>query len=334
MKKHVAYLDYLRSYAMIMVVLLHCIGFFITEEKNFGTTSWYINLVVNAFSRTAVPIFLMISGYLMLSSEGASDMRGFYKKRLGRIVIPLVFWNVIYYIFDVIKNNSTLSFASFFNGFFSTGTYYHLWYLYMLGVLYLLTPFIKCITDRCSIRQLTLLVVILFSSSTIFPILNTVFSLHIRLFDALCNGYIPCYILGYILAKADFGKGDTLFFGIFAFVCLFLSVVINHANSSAGYINLVTNSGYSFCHIGMAASAFVIFRFFATRANRTVQFVAKYSFGVYLVHIIVLEVIMEFFCIDASPIVTSLYLFAVTTVLSLLISFVIMKIKYLNKVIS
>lgn len=334
MKKHVAYLDYLRSYAMIMVVLLHCIGFFITEEKTFGTTSWYINLVINAFSRTAVPIFLMISGYLMLSSEGASDIKGFYKKRLGRIVLPLVFWNVVYFIFDVAKNNTTLSFANFFKEFFSTGTYYHLWYLYMLVALYLLTPFLKCITDKCSIRQLTLLVIVLFSSSTIFPILNTVFSLHIRLFDSLCNGYIPCYLLGYILAKADIKKGDTLFFGVFAFVCLFLSVVINHANSSAGYINLVTNSGYSFCHIGMAASIFVAFRFFATKENSFVQIIAKHSFGVYLVHVIILEIVMEFFCIDSSPIVTSLYLFVVTTVIATLISFAIMKIKHLNKVIS
>ena len=114
MNKRILYLDFLRSFAIIMVVILHSISDYIVRADLFSTTSWYVNLFLNAFSRTGVPIFFMISGCLILSSDVTANFGEFYKRRLTHITIPLVFWNAAYFIskcvFGYIKFDISLFF--------------------------------------------------------------------------------------------------------------------------------------------------------------------------------------------------------------------------------
>lgn len=57
-KKHIFYLDVLRTYAICMVVLLHAINPYIIDTSVFASKSWYVFLVINGFVRTGVPLFL------------------------------------------------------------------------------------------------------------------------------------------------------------------------------------------------------------------------------------------------------------------------------------
>lgn len=332
-KKRIVYLDFLRAFAILMVVLLHSINDYIIEPGLYGTAAWYVLLVTNGFVRTGVPIFLMLSGCLMLSSKGTDDINGFYKKSLTRILIPLVFWNVAYFLYHTWRGYVDFDLAAMLSSMLNCGTEYHLWYMYELIGLYLAAPFLKILVNNCSMKKLSLLLFLMLLCPTVRPFVNTVTPLYIYWFEPLFNGYMSCFLLGYILYKSNSEKQLYKFLtaGALGLVC---SVLINHFNSSHEGINLVANSGYSLCHYAMAAAVFV-----AAKAMKKIPLqkaaaaLSRYSFGIYLVHVAVLDVIKTRFMIDSSPLVNSVYMFAAGFLVSLAVTVILVKIKYIKKTV-
>ena len=336
MRQRIFYLDYLRSFAIVMVIALHSISDYIIQPELYGTTSWYANLFLNAFARIGVPIFFMISGSLMLSSDRAKDFKTFYKKSLTRIVIPLVFWNVAYFIYKYIMGYINFDIMLLLSGFFDAGTEYHLWYLYTLFGIYLIVPFLKMLVDCCSMKQQLWLLFLMMMCTTIRPFINEITPLYIYLFEGLFNGYIGYFFMGYILSNIKINYKIIIGFGIVGMLGLACSIVFHHINSSTDSINLVFNNGYSLCHCVLAAAIFVISRHALNQKTLFKGFVSilsKFSFGIYLVHVAVIDLILNYFMIDASPILSTIYIFSVTIVISLLVSFVLGKIKYIRKTV-
>lgn len=336
MKKRIFYLDFLRSFAMIMVLVLHSISSYIMQPGLFGTKSWYADLFINAFARTGVPIFFMISGSLLLSSDNTENFGRFYKKSLMHIVVPLAFWNVAYFIYKCIRGYIDFNIIILLSDFINCGSEYHLWYLYTLVGIYLIAPFLKILVNNCSMRQLIWLLFLMMIGTTIRPFINLVTPLYIYLFEPLFNGYISCFLMGYILSKINYNYKTVIGFLVAGLLGLTGSIVFNYIYSSSDGINLVTNYGYSLCHYVLATAIFVNSRYALSQKNLfngIVSVLSKYSFGIYLVHAAVIDLILNYFMIDASPIVSSIYIFAVTVVVSLLVSIVLGKIKYVRKII-
>lgn len=336
MNKRIFYLDFLRSFAIIMVLILHSISPYIARPELFGKTSWYINLFLNAFARTGVPLFLMISGSLILSSEQTENFGQFYKKRLLRIVIPLVFWNIAYFIFRCISGNAVFDIAALFSAFINNGTEYHLWYLYTLIGIYLLAPFLRIIVGRCSMKQLVWLVFLMTFCTTIRPFINTVTPLYVYLFEPLFNGYIGCFLLGYVLSRIDYTPKSTAAFMVAGLLGFAGSIILNHTNSSAESVNLIANFGYSICHYTLAAAIFAVSKFMFEKRSvfeSGISLLSKHSFGIYLTHVAVIDLITNFFMIDASPVVSAAYLFSLAFIGSLLITVILGRIKYVKRIV-
>src|SRR5690349_3734023 len=64
------------------------------------SAKWWIFNVWDAAMRWAVPAYIMLSGALLLDPARAEAPAVFYKKRLGRIGIPLVFWTIFFMWFS------------------------------------------------------------------------------------------------------------------------------------------------------------------------------------------------------------------------------------------
>lgn len=74
LKQHTElYLDLLRGVSILFVILLHALSYYLHDAFFYGSKSWYIFLWFNGFVRTGVPLFLMISGYLHLTSDLANN---------------------------------------------------------------------------------------------------------------------------------------------------------------------------------------------------------------------------------------------------------------------
>lgn len=332
-RTQIPYLHILRTIAILMVIMLHSVSPYISNPTYFKTSSWYVYLFLNAVSRGGVPLFFMISGYLLLSEKSSGDFKAFYKKRLPRLIIPLLCWNVLYYIFRCEFDSNGYSFGEFFSQLINLGTSYHLWYIYTLIGIYLLAPFIKKIVDSCDLKQVFWLVVLICLCPTIRPFINTVTPLYIYLFDPLFNGYVGFFVLGYVLGKKEFSLNQTFAIALLGIVAVILCMSINHISSSDTNIDLTFNTGYNICFYAVGCAFFCTFKKINIKNERVISVLkhfSKVTFGMYFVHAAIMEVISKYFMIDASPVVCTFYLFVLTVPVSYVLSLVVGKIKYLT----
>jgi len=335
-KERLYYPDFLRGFAILAVLLLHCIGDFLFRTDLYGSSSFPVWLVMNAFARAGVPLFLMLSGHLLLSSPETADFAAFYKKKLPRILIPLAFWNTAYWLFSCIVNGENLRPAEFFRAVLDSGTAYHLWYLYTLFALYLLAPFLKRLADTLTEKQQWWLLFLMLFCTSIRPMLNLVFSLSIHLFDPLFDGYTACFFMGYLLGKYRTGRYALPGSAALGAASLLFSVLYHWLHSSPDGIQLAFNYGYSLCHYLLAASVFLLARqIFARRAplRPAVHCLSRCSFGIYLTHAGVITGIRRLVPLNVSDFPGALLLFALTFAVSFAISFVLGKIPFIKKTV-
>lgn len=75
-KQRIMYLDFLKVIAIFLMVANHCVDNVTPAER---ALPWY-NLwgsVYNSFTRPAIPLFMMVTGILLLPTK--MDMGSFYK---------------------------------------------------------------------------------------------------------------------------------------------------------------------------------------------------------------------------------------------------------------
>ena len=89
------YLDSLRVFASMLVVLLHSAaqGF---RRTPIGSIDWWAMNIYDSLARIGVPIFFMISGALFLSKDVSKQ--SIIVKYVKRIVIVFYSWSLIYFI--------------------------------------------------------------------------------------------------------------------------------------------------------------------------------------------------------------------------------------------
>lgn len=167
-KEHIAWIDVLRITACFLVILSHCCDPFVGQFDN-NHYEFLTGAFIGSFVRPCVPLFVMISGILLLPVK--MDMATFYSKRAKRVVIPFVFWSlmlpVMYYLYvnsgikiispNIVAEDHTLGmtlqklYTFIFNFNYDTTP---LWYVYMLIGLYLFMPIIGAWLKQASKRDI------------------------------------------------------------------------------------------------------------------------------------------------------------------------------------
>lgn len=143
------HLEILRIIAIIFVVFNHTSGFYLYGSQKYDSAQYWIYTFISIFIKCAVPIFLMISGGLLLAKEeGIKDTW----KRVGRIALTLLVVSIFYYIHNRIVYKTPLNFKDFMTKFYMCKINTHLWYLYLyIGFLIslpLLRKFAKNLTTK------------------------------------------------------------------------------------------------------------------------------------------------------------------------------------------
>ena len=99
-RKHVVWLDVVRLVAMFTVVCCHSadpFNFYPGEPPANIDEIKFWGAAYGAFLRPCVPLFVMITGALLLPVRG--EISAFYKKRISRVFWPFLIWSVIYNLF-------------------------------------------------------------------------------------------------------------------------------------------------------------------------------------------------------------------------------------------
>ena len=111
------YVDLIRTVAMVGVILLHAAGQWIitSQEMNqlnpLEITRWAVVDIYQTLGVIAVPLFLMLTGALLLQPEKKNEsLSVFFKKRWARIGLPFFFWAAVYFVWDFLVQNIPFSF--------------------------------------------------------------------------------------------------------------------------------------------------------------------------------------------------------------------------------
>ena len=152
--RRIPWLDVLRIVTCAMVVLAHCCDPFVARFDA-DRTEFLSGAGWGSLMRASVPLFVMISGVLLLPVR--LETGAFYRRRLGRILWPLVLWSLVTPLLYLAYGhaeaaNTTYNIATFVLNFNYTTT--PLWYLYMLVGLYLILPVVSPWIAQASRREL------------------------------------------------------------------------------------------------------------------------------------------------------------------------------------
>lgn len=129
----------LRFFAIFTVLITHAAAAAVWNAFPIQPWWWAAN-VLSALSRVGVPMFVMISGVLFLAR--VDEPGQFYKKRLWRILPPVLAWSLVYMAFNALLGQWQ-GWGPALRQLLLTGVYYHLWFVYPLLLLYLCVPWVQ-----------------------------------------------------------------------------------------------------------------------------------------------------------------------------------------------
>ena len=206
-RSHIWYFDWLRLFAMLAVIFMHAASGFLRGQI---TRGWHAANLLTSISFTAVPLFFMMSGALLLSDERTPDVKLLLRRRMPRILLPLFFYSIIAVLWLWYRDGPTgrPMIPALLMG-LNKPVYVHLWFLYTLAGLYLISPFLYRMVyalDAKLERYLLLLlgaVVLLdllraFAPAAWRPYFQWRITEDLKLF----GGHLFAFLLGYYLHRA------------------------------------------------------------------------------------------------------------------------------------
>ncbi|MBI5123051.1 acyltransferase [Candidatus Roizmanbacteria bacterium] len=335
-------IDILRIISILAVVYIHTTTRTL-EATSFDLQKYPWTLLLNQTARFGVPLFFMISGFVLeLNYPFHISYFAYLKKRLSKILIPYVFWSFIYFVF-VYKQHS----QDFLTALITGSASYQLYFIPTLFIFYIIFPFIhryyKIITHKLMLLVLGLVQFgLLYYDYSVHP-LPFFYPLSIT----LLNFYI--FILG-IFASHHERKLMTIIEKWKNFLSVITIILI-------GYIFFEGQNGYLKTHNYLAfysqwrpsvlfytiTLGGLLYYFLNKNViySSVIKMFARLSFVVFFIHVIVLEAVWAligktiFLTIHTSFIQQVWFdplFFACTVTLSFLLAFVIQKIPILRKV--
>lgn len=125
----------LRINSVCGVVAIHTFGPSTADIELRGSAYWWIALVMSAGAIWTVPVFVMLSGALSLTTRAhAHGAAGFYAQRARRIIPAIVAWNLVYLVgMRMFVLHQQLSLHSIVQLLLNATVYPHLYFLWLIS---------------------------------------------------------------------------------------------------------------------------------------------------------------------------------------------------------
>ncbi len=294
--------DLIRTVGIFLIILLHATNFppqipiNITPQVAYD---WFTADVYAAVGHIGVPLFVMLSGFFLLQPEKADEpLKVFFKKRFNRIGLPFIFWSSIYFFWNVYVHNMPLTLDGVVKAFMS-GTYVHLWFLYMLVGLYLVTPLLRVFVKYLDSKRLKYLVILWVIGTSIIWFVNTfgLFNFNTALF--VFTGWSGYYILGAFLQKVKVRNWILILAA-----CLGILVAIFGAYTITRFVGeRVTEFFHDSLNFNMIIASVAVYLLLINipikrvesqnaKVNAVLHWIGQNTLPIYLMHFIILECFM------------------------------------------
>ena len=281
--RRIAYFDILNVISCFGVVCLHSNGYVHSFDKD---AWWWLRVLVEVLFYFAVPVFFMLSGANLMEYRKRYSTVQYARKRFLKGVLPYLLWGCIFS--GISSLNSGLSDIRWIIKSFTDGSipYTAYWFFIPLFILYVYIPFLSLMVVRLSHKQMVSLLAIMIFFQSLLPSLHFFLGLSLK-FSLPLGGYFMYALLGYYISTSDIDKNDGFCYSIYALAVI--SLIFR-------YIMLYSSDARDdmlFTYFGIYAifPAIAIFLFFKRLQisnvwlPRVFMFLAKRSYGVYLIHV-------------------------------------------------
>ncbi|RCS52965.1 hypothetical protein DTL42_09120 [Bremerella cremea] len=290
------WVDVIRVFAVFCVIVLHVAGPLLYEYNELPRTDWLIANLYDSCVRMCVPLFFMISGYLLLQKD--EPLLVFFAKRCQKVVIPLVAWTVFYVLWNVAVEKQPFPDGRSLAGLLISPAYFHLWFLYALLGVYLCVPFLRAIVHSTHRYLVAYFVVLWLVAVVAIPFWELVTASQSEIDLSVVSGYAGYFMLGYLLGC----QRTTILHAVMGAIGYGCSVGVTFAGtwyltaSQEGEFAGYFFENFSANVVVMSASAFVLLKFVGQHSTilikpKAIQILDVLSgaiFGVFLIHLAVL----------------------------------------------
>ena len=271
-KRHIIWADLLRVFAIFGVVYQHyCPAYYDTNPLE-------TNILVS-LGDWCVPVFLMLSGMFALAPEKQFRL----KKRLVHIVSALCFWGIIYGVnYFVIQSHGSYTLMSIVQPlFWKRLPWYHLWFLYLIMGLYLLTPVLRSWLQTASKKNVLYFLLLCFAFSSV-TYANQFLPSQIHHLLPDLPAFIGYYVLGYYLSSISINKKIRIPLYILAVLSCVCIILINYFYKVDAHTFKIYENPFT---ATMSVGIFVAFKHINfSEWWRKIAMLAELVFGVYLMH--------------------------------------------------
>ena len=282
--ERIAYLNSLRLLATFAVVVLHSSATYLDNgiyaDGDHNAFGFYNN--INAF---AVPVFVMISGALFLNPKKETGYKVLFNKYVRRIALALLIFGLPMCIAESMLTGG--SWGGVISNFLTGHSWNHMWYLYMLIGLYLMTPMLKPFVNGSSKNTILIAFAILFVLCSVMPLMIR-YGIKLKGWMVFFNNpYLLLYMLGFYLAVIE--QFTMKLWSVLLSIVFCVVVIVCKLFIGIDYMLY-----YDPITILFAASIFMLFKQLNIKWS-VADRLAPYCFGIYLTHTVFLNALAKVF---------------------------------------
>lgn len=299
-KDRVLYADLLRIVTIFAVIVFH-----ISTNRWYAAyleslSEWHVINFFVACLRWCVPVFFMLSGAIFLDPNYKITVKKLYTKTIPRILCALIFWSIAYRLVSPItasllniREITSEDFHRIYTEIFLGTPWHHLWFLYPLLAMYILTPLLRIFTANAKKEHYIYFLIIYFIFGSLVPTLNERYDVNISFRISELYSYTGYFIAGYFFSKFNLTKIETKILYTLGIIAVFGTYILSTVSG-------LINGGPATQYFDRAApnvmlGAFFVFvlikntvnnspKILKYQNNKNITLLANCGFGIYLVH--------------------------------------------------
>ncbi|HHW56986.1 MAG TPA: acyltransferase [Clostridia bacterium] len=301
-KERIKEIDILKGIAIIAVLIIHTTSSAVVILSK-TSISYFVLAIVNRLAQFAVPAFIFASAMLLIYNYGDShDWRVFYKKRFKNVLFPYISWTFIYGAYLIMLYHIPLRSILTVRNLLLGGMFYHMYFIVIIVQLYLLFPIILYIYRLINKNFYTVVMAIILFQIAEIIIFKSFISKHFKDSSVIFATYISFIIAGmYIGENIKSWIKKYKFIGIITFVISMISGYFFIGISLNAFAGKIINSNlfnlYWYTYTLMASIFLLVLSVGILKYPSISNFMintGKLSFGIYLIHPLILDILMHF----------------------------------------
>jgi len=340
-ENHIFYISLLNVLACFAVIMLHCNGFFWSRPHG---RAWITANLIEVTMYFAVPVFFMNIGVTGLDYPQKYSTKEFLGRRFKKVVIPFLFWSVFSLLVSVVLNGTEFNFVNVYDSIVKSAFMSIYWFFIPLIAVYLSLPLLSGIPAEKRKSIFGYLIIYAVVTVSILPLLCNLLKLKFNtaIQPPVAASYIVYVLIGYWIHHYPIsGKIRSLIYcmGIVGWMLHFFGTLAVSAGESSvvgtfkGYLNIPC--------VMYSAAIFVFFRYLDyekagkrfDKLKKVIITISKLTFGVYLVHMYLINFLLSAFKINRASIHWRIGGSFLVFGISCVIVFIAQKIPVLRKIV-